>query len=308
MDPPWICVSGFGAHIKSTKKSLVIQKKNECEEYPLDSVKNLMVIGGHMINSATISKLIKNGTFITFFEPNGAPVGTIRPYKEEYSNELKKKQESLSQYRFATEIVKGSLKSHLVYISALEESRGCRLFYDGEMELLRASLEEISYLIKMDEIKRMFLMSIDMYYEIVSRDIPSEYGFRRRSVFPHADPINSMLSFGYSMLYGNCCVSLLGSMLDPDLGVLHEGKGSLVRDLIDSFKPSMIDPIVFGYARESLSDTDFEIESGRCLLSDSTITELIRLFRQSINKELLDKQVLNFRNAILYDQEFKVLY
>jgi len=308
MDPPWICVTGFGAHIKSTKQSLVIQKKNECKEYPLDSVKNLMVIGGHMINSATIAKLIKNGTYITFFEPNGAPVGTIRPYKEEYSNDLKKKQESISQYRFATEIVKGSLKSHLVSISALEESRGYRLFYDGEMELLRSSLEEIPYLIKMDEIKRIFLMSTDMYYEIVSRDIPPEYGFRRRTAFPHSDPINSLLSFGYSMLYGNCCVSLIGSMLDPDLGVLHEGKGSLVRDLIDSFKPSMIDPVVFGYARNSLSDADFEIESGRCLLSDSTISKLIRQFQQSINKEILDKQVRNFRDAILYDQEFKVLY
>jgi len=49
------------------------------------------------------------------------------------------------------------------------------------------------------------------------------------------------------MLFGNCCVSLIGARLDPDFGLMHEGKGSLVQDLIDPLKAAMIDMVVFQY-------------------------------------------------------------
>lgn len=63
---PWLLVSGFGAHIKSTQKKLIIQKKNSIEEYPLDSIKNLLVIGGHTISSPTIISLVKHGPISRF--------------------------------------------------------------------------------------------------------------------------------------------------------------------------------------------------------------------------------------------------
>ena len=96
MDFPWLCVNGFGAHIKSTRHKLIIQKKNIIEEYPLESVKNLMIVGGHTINSATVSTLVKNGSFITFFEPSGRPVGIIRPFGNRGDDENQKPQRNLS--------------------------------------------------------------------------------------------------------------------------------------------------------------------------------------------------------------------
>ena len=74
-DYPWISVCGFGAHIKSTQKKLIIQKKNSIDEYNLDSIKNLLIVGGHTISSSTMVNLIKNGAYISFFEPDGNPVG-----------------------------------------------------------------------------------------------------------------------------------------------------------------------------------------------------------------------------------------
>ena len=48
---PWVSVSGFGAHIKSTQKLLIVQKKNSYEQFPIETVKNLLVIGGHTIST-----------------------------------------------------------------------------------------------------------------------------------------------------------------------------------------------------------------------------------------------------------------
>ena len=85
---PWLSVSGFGTHIKSTQKKLIIQKKNTVEEYPIDSIKNLLILGGHTISSSTISNLVKNGAFITFFEPDGNPIGIIRPFGDKSDTEI----------------------------------------------------------------------------------------------------------------------------------------------------------------------------------------------------------------------------
>ncbi|WP_243670367.1 CRISPR-associated endonuclease Cas1 [Methanoculleus chikugoensis] len=70
-----------------------------------------------------------------------------------------------------------------------------------------------------------------------------------------------MFAFGYAMLYGNCCVSVVGGAhLDPDLGMLHEGGagGSFVHDLIEPQKASMVDRAVIRFAREEISSGDYE--------------------------------------------------
>ena len=258
-DYPWLLVSGFGVHIKSTQKKLMIQKKNAVEEYPLDSIKNLLVMGGHTISSSTIVNLVKNGAFISFFEPDGNPIGIIRPFGDRTDTEIYRIQKSIPRHRYAITLAQTAIKSRLFAIQTIQENQNIHLFYEGEQEFLHKAQEEIQYLIKLDEIYRLHRLTTDMYYEIMSRNIPADFGFRRRTIRPQSDPVNAMLSFGYAMLFGNCCVSLIGARLDPDSGLMHEGRGSLVQDLIDPLKAAMIDEAVFQIARESLSPSDYEL-------------------------------------------------
>eukprot|EP01106_Pelomyxa_sp_JSP_P010486 TRINITY_DN27855_c0_g1_i1.p1 TRINITY_DN27855_c0_g1~~TRINITY_DN27855_c0_g1_i1.p1 ORF type:complete len:146 (+),score=3.24 TRINITY_DN27855_c0_g1_i1:80-517(+) len=138
---PWLSVSGFGAHIKSTAKNLIIQQKNQSEEYPLKSVQNLMIVGGHTVNSTTISRLIKNGAFISFFEPDGTPVGTIRPFDSAQDNPIQKMQMELPRYRYAISLAQGSLKSRLIAISRIQEMKNTKIFHEGAMQFFKHSLD-----------------------------------------------------------------------------------------------------------------------------------------------------------------------
>ncbi len=304
----WLSVSGFGSHIKSTQKTLIIQKKNGLEEYPFESIKNLLIVGGHTISSATITQLIKKGAVITFFEPDGNPIGTISPFGINNDSEINRVQQTGSRHRFATAIAHGALRSRLVAINRLQEKQNISLFYEGESDFLHKSLEEMAYLIKLDEIRRLHRMTSDMYYEIMSRSLRPDIGFRRRTLRPQIDPVNAMLSFGYAMLYGNCCVSLIGARLDPDLGLLHEGHGSLVTDISESMKSAMIDDMVFTIARDSLTPDDFEVTHDRCMLSDDLAKNLIKTFHTTINNNQITEQVSNLSNAIRNNAEFKAQY
>ncbi|MGA2914147.1 MAG: CRISPR-associated endonuclease Cas1 [Methanoregula sp.] len=307
-DYPWLSVSGFGTHIKSTQKTLIIQKKNTLEEYPLDSIKNLLVIGGHTISSSTILNLVKNGSFITFFEPDGNPIGIIRPFGDKSETEIHRIQKAIPRHRYAIAVAQAAIKSRLSAIEYVQEMQNSPLFYEGEQQFLHTSREELEYLIKLDEIRRLHRLTTDMYYEIMSRNIPPDFGYRRRTIRPQSDPVNAMLSFGYAMLFGNCCVSLIGARLDPDSGLMNEGKGSLVQDLIEPLKADMIDRIVFQIARESLDFADFEKTPGRCMLSDDFTKKLIGIFHSSINDKKIDELVYILYNAITNNNEFIIRY
>lgn len=307
-DYPWLLVSGFGVHIKSTQKKLIIQKKNTVEEYSLDSIKNLLVVGGHTISSSTIVNLVKNGAFISFFEPDGNPIGVIKPFGDRNDTELHRLQQVIPRHRYAITLAQTAIKSRLFAIQRVQDNQNIQLFFEGEHEFLHKAQEELQYLIKLDEIQRLHRLTSDMYYEIMSRNIPPDFGFRRRSIRPQSDPINAMLSFGYAMLFGNCCVSLIGARLDPDFGLMHEGKGSLVQDLIDPLKAAMIDMVVFQISRESLNPSDYEQIPNRCMLSDELTQKLIRLFQKTINNEKIDEIVSSYYNSITNNDEFRVLY
>lgn len=307
-DYPWLSVSGFGTHIKSTQKKLIIQKKNSIEEYPLDSIKNLLIVGGHTISSSTILNLIKNGAYISFFEPDGNPMGIIRPFGDMNNAEIHRIQLAIPRHRYAIALAQAAIKSRLFAIERFQELQNTSLFYEGEQQFLHKSQEELEYLIKLDEIRRLHRLTADMYYEIMSRNTPPDFGFRRRTMRPQSDPINAMLSFGYAMLFGNCCVSVIGARLDPDFGLMHEGKGSLVQDLIEPLKTEMIDKVVFQVARESLAPSDFEQIPDRCMLSDELIKKMIASFHTTINNEKIDELVYNLYNAITDNREFKVRY
>jgi CRISP-associated protein Cas1 len=305
---PWIAVSGFGAHIKSTPKTLIIQKKNTIEEYPIAEVKNLLIVGGHTLHSAAILNLIQHGTIISFFEADGTPAGTILPPGDRNLRELHDLQKMIPRQRFATALAQTSVQARIFFMEQEEELRDIRLFYEGELEFLRKSREELAFLIKIDEIRRLHRMVSDMYYEIMSRNLPPEFGFRRRSKRPHTDPVNSMLSFGYAMLFGNCTVASVGARLDPDGGLLHDGKNSLIYDLIDPFKPGMVDTVVFSIARETLREEDYELTPGRCMLSDDLIKGMTERLHRSINTDMIDRQVIGLADSIRTGSEFIVLY
>ena len=305
---PWISVSGFGAHIKSTPRTLVIQKKNIIEEYPLPEVKTLLVIGGHTLHTTAVLNLLRHGACISFFEADGTPAGTIRPNADRNLMELYEFQKTIPRQRFAVALARTSVQARIFFMEREEELNNIRLFYEGELEFLRKGREELAFLIKLDEIRRLHRLTSDMYYEIMSRNLPADLGFRRRGSRPHLDPVNAMLSFGYAMLFGNCIVAAIGAGLDPDGGLLHDGKDSLIHDLIDPLKPAMVDTVVFRLARESLHEEDYELTPGRCILSDDLIRELTARLHASINQDLINRLVISLVTSIRTGSEFTVQY
>ena len=86
------------------------------------------------------------------------------------------------------------------------------------------------------------------YYAAVATWIQSEgFAFQGRSHRPPKDPVNSLLSFIYSVIFGEMQTALLAHGLDPYPGVLHElhrNHPALASDLIEPYRSAVADPFV----------------------------------------------------------------
>lgn len=107
------------------------------------------------------------------------------------------------------------------------------------------------------------------YFEIFQQAFPLSFGFQGRNRRPPRDPINALLSLGYTIEHGQCLQALRESGLDASLGFLHapaHGRQSLACDLAELGRAGM-DLLVWDLVRSrEIRIEDFQNLSGRCVL------------------------------------------
>lgn len=88
------------------------------------------------------------------------------------------------------------------------------------------------------------------------------FGMRGRNRRPPRDPMNSLLSFLYALLRGECESALEGVGLDPQVGYLHAlrpGRPALALDLMEELRPVLADRLAFTLInRRQLQPEHFE--------------------------------------------------
>jgi CRISPR-associated protein Cas1 len=101
-----------------------------------------------------------------------------------------------------------------------------------------------------------------IYFKNFAHCISCGLHFPGRKYRPSTDPVNALLSFGYT-LTGRTIESLLESYgMDPMIGYLHEplyGRSSLAQDLLEEFRHPLVDRLVlYLFNRRILAECDFE--------------------------------------------------
>jgi CRISPR-associated endonuclease Cas1 len=308
MREKWKIIGGFGAHIKSNRDNLIIHYKGLVTEIPINDLSHVLIIGGHNLNTSTISTLINQGIFISFCESDGEPVGFIAPYDYNSYKEIQQFQEKALPYSYAFTCAKASIDARLLAIEHYAEITPETILFSGELEIIKGYAEELKNLVKIDELRRIEKLVHDMYYEIISRLISPSYKFNRRSKRPYQDPVNAILSFGYGMLLSACKKSLIAGHLNPSKGFLNQGNNALINDLISGWKPEIIDKCSIEFINKGgLPQGSYDINTDRCILSENIINELIPLFQNSIDQNIIDLQIQLLIQALRNEKPFEVI-
>jgi len=83
--------------------------------------------------------------------------------------------------------------------------------------------------------------------ETGEKSLDTSFDFETRNRRPPKDPVNALLSYGYSMLAKDLTVTCWSVGLDPFLGFLHRpryGRPALALDLMEEFRPLVVDSTV----------------------------------------------------------------
>ncbi|MFZ4791646.1 MAG: CRISPR-associated endonuclease Cas1 [Candidatus Competibacteraceae bacterium] len=99
----------------------------------------------------------------------------------------------------------------------------------------------------------------------------SPFTFVGRHHHPAPDPVNALLSLGYTLLLGEVRSALHGYGLDPFAGVFHASDGgqpSCALDLMEPLRP-LVDRLTLRLARHELELADFQQDAeGACWMGD----------------------------------------
>lgn len=107
------------------------------------------------------------------------------------------------------------------------------------------------------------------YFEAVNLLLPATFQFDGRSQSPPKDRFNSMLGYGYGILYGKIEGALIKAGIDPYVGVFHRdeyNRPALVFDIIEKFR-IWVDYVMIKLAQqEALDEECFTEREGAVLL------------------------------------------
>lgn len=132
----------------------------------------------------------------------------------------------------------------------------------SSMAILRAATRKVEVATGFDSLRGYEGSATREYFSAFSRLVNNDYfKFTKRTRRPPRDPFNALLSFSYMMLVTTVRtrVNLVG--LDPYLGSLHSvsyGRPSLVLDLMEEFRPVIVDNLVLNLVnKRMISMNDF---------------------------------------------------
>ena len=135
----------------------------------------------------------------------------------------------------------------------------------------------------------------DYIRELIADD---DVAFERREHQGATDLTNSMLNYGYSILYARVWQALLAARLNPFDSLIHvrqEGKPTLAYDLIEIFRSQVVDRMVISLIQKG---RDLEVRNG--LLTDNTRQLLVKSVMERLARyEKYQGEEMKMENIIL---------
>lgn len=116
------------------------------------------------------------------------------------------------------------------------------------------------------------------------------FDFDGRNRRPPKDPINAMLSLGYSLLTKDVVISAMAVGLDPYLGFYHQpryGRPALALDAMEELRPLIVDSVVLTAVNTGLvRPGDFFRRAGAVAFTHSGRAKFLQAYERRMEEEL----------------------
>ncbi|MBN2107087.1 MAG: CRISPR-associated endonuclease Cas1 [Deltaproteobacteria bacterium] len=262
MDTVYIVKQGSSIH-KAGYRLLVRQGGEVIDEIPARDLDQIILLGNVNLSPPVMDHLIRERIDTVFLSPGGRFRGRLLT---QYSKnvELRRRQylcfeDAGVRLNFSRAVVSAKVGNQRVLLlrhnrSMKQASIATGL---GRMRTLAGNVWQAQ---SQNELMGLEGMAGRSYFSVFSLLIKrDDFTFTGRNRRPPRDPVNALLSFGYTILANavETAVNIVG--LDPYLGAFHSveyGRPSLVCDLMEEFRAFFVDSLVITLLNKRIVNPD----------------------------------------------------
>jgi len=252
-----IYVKEQGAMVIKRGSRLLVEKDDQLLlEIPLRDTDSVAVFGNIQVTTQALSELLDRSIPLAFYTRHGRFKGSLTPQAS------KNVPLRLAQYRtsqdegrsleIAKAVVRAKLHNSAALIAAYRANYPSPDL-ERAFDSLRAAGGEAASAPARDQLLGYEGAAAAVYFRAFALMNRSDLPFETREKHPPPDPINALLSLGYTMATNEIRGLAEGIGLEPHIGFFHQidyGRPSLALDLVEPFRSALVDRLTLRLVNE----------------------------------------------------------
>lgn len=292
-----LVVSTIGSVVGVSQNRITVKQQGKIVyNNPIGALSHITIRGkGISVSSDLIEYCLSNKISIDFFSFNGGHIGSILSTKY-IENTLWIAQANCGRDKrnfLAKTIIKAKLKNQInlvKYFHKYHKTKNSWLisYFDKLDEFFQSfkyfekncGLDDDDYVVKLVSYEAQGASKYWSYVKELLSDDNTQ--FEKRENKGAVDIVNSMLNYGYAILYSRVWQALLKAKLNPYDSIIHvrqSGKPTFVYDVVEIFRAQVVDRVVISLVQKKSS---LAMEDG--FLDDYTKNLLAKNVLDRINR------------------------
>jgi CRISPR-associated protein Cas1 len=205
--------------------------------------------------------------------------------------QYERSKEDVFRLQVAKIMVSGKVQNMRAFLMRGNRTRGSAGL-EASIQRLRALLPTVDHATSIEALLGLEGAASRAYFqgfaELIGKDVA--FDFQKRTRRPPRDPVNALLSLGYTLLCSDCITATQIAGLDPYVGFYHipvHGRPALALDLMEEFRVLLVDSVVLTLINKgSVRPNDFEEKYGGWFLTERGREKFYAAYGQRKNTEV----------------------
>lgn len=275
--------------------------KGEKKSLPINDIYCVHLFGEIDLNTKLIVFMNQNGVPLHFYNYYGYYSGSFYPREKLLSGFLVVKQvqhylDPSKRLRIAKEFVSTAINNIL---SNLEHYKKNGKDVVQFMDKIKDESTLVGPVSSIPELMGIEGRVRDVYYSSFGSFLREGFEFEKRTKMPPQNMLNSLISFGNSLMYATVLTEIYHTQLTPTVSYLHEPgerRYSLALDISEVFKPLIVDRVIFNLINNRIiKEEHFVEELNFCYLNEqgrrTFLSEYQKKLDTTINNARLKRHI-----------------
>ncbi len=282
---------------KKSERLVVHQEGHLKQEIPAIKVDQIMVFGNAQITTQAMHFCLQERIPIYLLSGKGRFYGVVDSFDTDpvllQKAQFKKSDDPDFCLKLAQSILIGKISNSRTLLQRLARNRPSEKLNEAAQSLKR-SLQHMAEAKDLDQARGFEGSAARTYFQAIQTLVDPAWQFSGRNRMPPRDPINALLSYGYTLLFYNVYSFIRARGLNPQVGYLHPlrvGHPALVSDLVEEFRALVVDPVVWNLVlNKKLSVDQFTTNSTSdqgCRINKLARTRFIHEMEKKLNAPII---------------------